>query len=268
LFRSRAGGISYGYASSGDSYAVHEQQAPVVRRIFTMYARGDGQRSIARTLNDEGIASPRAGKRGTGSWAPSAIHAILTNPRYIGRARYNQTRKLYRGGTKTREGRPLQEHVTYDTPAIIDVDLWAEVEARFQSNEAFSKPNGGRQPRRTYLLTGLARCALCQGPMTVGRRRRGRENVAIYMCSYQHKRGKAVCTNTTCLPISVVNAAVVAAVKELVTREAVCDLMQEIRGVLRERMAQAPAEAEAMGCQAAARDCAPDGCAGDQRRSA
>src|SRR5439155_3876950 len=63
--------------------------APVVRRIFEMYDAGMGFRSIARTLEGDGIPSPgEVGStrhpRSAGVWGGSAVRAILTNPRYLG----------------------------------------------------------------------------------------------------------------------------------------------------------------------------------------
>ena len=101
-----AGGISYGYRIDDGAYVVDEPQAVVVRRIFELYASGTGQRSIARLLNDEGIPAPRAGKRGTGSWAPTAIREMRRNTRYVGVGRYNQTRKLYRGARRSAKRAP------------------------------------------------------------------------------------------------------------------------------------------------------------------
>jgi DNA invertase Pin-like site-specific DNA recombinase len=69
-----AGGLPYGYRTQlvpgADVSAKHppkllvvvEDQAAVVRRIFELYASGEGLRSIAHRLNAEGIVAPR-GKR-------------------------------------------------------------------------------------------------------------------------------------------------------------------------------------------------------------
>ena len=45
-----------------------------MRRIFTLYAEGDGLTRIAKRLNVDGVPSPRAG---TGSWAPTAVREII-----------------------------------------------------------------------------------------------------------------------------------------------------------------------------------------------
>ena len=51
----------------------------IVKRMFDMAEAGDGTREIIRTLNNEGIASPR-GKL----WARTSVHNILTNEVYTG----------------------------------------------------------------------------------------------------------------------------------------------------------------------------------------
>jgi hypothetical protein len=65
-------------------YVINDEQAAVVRELFERYASGQGLRSVARELNGRGVPSARAGRRGTGSWAPSAIFPILRRGRYIG----------------------------------------------------------------------------------------------------------------------------------------------------------------------------------------
>lgn len=68
-----------------------------------------------------------------------------------------------------------------------------------------------------YLLTGIARCDQCGGPITVYRKKNGQVNASVYICSYQHHRVKAVCANTTKQPVHEVDAAVIAAVNRLIT---------------------------------------------------
>jgi DNA invertase Pin-like site-specific DNA recombinase len=60
---------------------------PVVRRIFEMYASGQGQKQIANNLTAEGVPSPSAHDRKRDphrdprGWAHTAIRAILINER-------------------------------------------------------------------------------------------------------------------------------------------------------------------------------------------
>ena len=72
----------YGYKlerkSDGIRSSLHDapsstrSQAPIVERIYREYLAGRGLKQIAHQLNDEGVPAPSAGRRGSGSWAPSA----------------------------------------------------------------------------------------------------------------------------------------------------------------------------------------------------
>lgn len=234
-----AGGIAFGYqivrdGSGQPEYTVHPKQAPAVVRIFERYAAGDGQRTIARDLNEDGIPSPRAGRRGTGSWAPSTVRAILTNPRYRGEGRYNQTQKSYRGGTKVRDKRVLGEHVKYETARIVTDDLWGAVAARFDANRGFGKKQKGEggAPAR-YLLSGIGRCAECGGPIQVANAKRNQTNIKVYICAWHKDRGNSVCKNTTRQPMAEVDAAVLDFLREDILVE---EVLAEVVGLVRQRL--------------------------------
>jgi len=239
-----AGGISYGYAIVNKSYVVKEPEAAIVRRIFAAYAAGAGQRTIARELNDERIPSPRAGRRGTGSWASSAVRAILMNPRYIGEARYNQTRKLYRGGTKIREKRAAGEHLTYACPAIVDRETFQRVSTRFRTNESFGSLPGASGAKPRYMLSGMSRCGECGGPITVARRKYGQTNTNVYVCGWRKDRGKSVCSNAIVERVDLVDARVAAALRALLTPDIITSAVRKVRSILAEQRAAAPAEGD------------------------
>ena len=58
---------------------INSDASPIVKRMFYMAEAGNGTLEIIRTLNNEGIASPR-GKL----WARTSVHNILTNEVYTG----------------------------------------------------------------------------------------------------------------------------------------------------------------------------------------
>ena len=122
-----AGGVVYGYdnvpvyadrpggerVKSHTDYRLNEAQADVLRRIFRAYAAGHGHVTIAKALNGDPDyaalskryfdgARPASPRKGTGSWAPSSVRAMLNNERYTGIVPFGAHRKTYRGGTKTR----------------------------------------------------------------------------------------------------------------------------------------------------------------------
>src|SRR5262249_51329030 len=71
---------------------IDEIAAEVVRRIFTEYLGGQGDRAIAYGLNRDGIPCPSARRpdqnrhRQADGWQGSTVRSILENPRYTGYA--------------------------------------------------------------------------------------------------------------------------------------------------------------------------------------
>jgi len=219
--RQVAGGMVYGYdnvevlspAPGPDGQRrrqhvlrqINEDQAGVLRRIFELTAQGYGLVRIAKLLNAEAVAPPRrAGRLGPG-WAPSAIREMLRRELYRGVVTWNRTRRVDRGGTRTKVDRPRSEWLTFDAPElrIVDEPLWTAVQARLEEKQAtYVRSAGGRlwgRPERSldspYLLTGFARCAGCGGSFFVRRRTsRGHERT-YYGCMYRHQRGVHACAN-------------------------------------------------------------------------
>src|SRR5512146_571358 len=167
------GGKVYGYdnkeviSASGHRLhvlrVVNEGEAAIIRQIYGMYAGGLGIGRIAKRLNAEGVQAARQSPRG---WAPSAVREILHRPLYKGEIVYGQLEKIVRGGTKKRRQRNQKDVIRIDAPdlRIISPEIWATVESRLAANKDKSRP-AFRDAESKYLLTGMARCAHCGGPM-------------------------------------------------------------------------------------------------------
>ena len=198
------GGKVYGYdnqdVSTSDGNRLHvvrvvnQAEAAIVRRIFEAYAAGLGLTRIAKRLNAEGVMAPRQSPRG---WAPTAVREMLYRPLYKGEIVWNEYQKIIRGGTKKRRRREEKEWIRVPAPElrIISEDLWNTVRTRLARAKDRARP-AFRDVDSKYLLTGMARCAHCGGPMTIVgedyHRRKGR----YYGCSYYRKRGSAICKNS------------------------------------------------------------------------
>jgi site-specific DNA recombinase len=210
------GGAVYGYRNvevhgpnGTRSHVVREiapEQATVLVRLFRWYAEGLGLRTIAARLNAEGAPAPRAH-----GWAPTAIREMLRREDYRGVVTWNRTERIIRKGTEKQRPRPEAEWVQTDAPhlRIIPDDLWAAVQARLHANEthytrsARGGLKGGAVRRgddeSPYLLTGLATCATCGGPMGTVTRMHGtgghRLPARFYGCTTRIRRGDTACTN-------------------------------------------------------------------------
>ena len=158
---------------------------------------------------------------------------MLTNERYAGRIIWGRFEKAYRGGTKVRVKRPECDWIRIDVPdlAIIDPELWEAVEKRFAKN---TRQHGrgarkGAQPK--YLLSGLARCTECGGPISVEQVNFGPRIAKVYACSYNRKRGKSVCKNSIRRPVAEIDDVVIDWFRKHVLQEAF--IVEAIRGLRR-----------------------------------
>ncbi len=146
----------------------------IVSRIFVMAGQGKSTLSIAKTLNQEGIASPRGSK-----WLNTTIHRILTNEVYTGALVW---------GVNAKDKLP-PVRVDDAFPAIVSREEFERV-AKLLHDKAPDK----QHPKRVsspYLLSGIARCAEC-GKALVGQEAKSGQ-YAYYVCASLLKRGKGSC---------------------------------------------------------------------------
>ena len=179
------GGNSYGYdvvRRLGDDgmpvtgeRTINEDEAALVRRIFTEFSDGLSPKAIAKKLNHENIPGP-SGK----AWRDTAIrgHRIrgtgfLNNELYIGRLIWNRLRYIKDPETGRRVSRlnPQEEWIITEVPEmrIVDDALWERVKHRQGEIDATPRVQAIRETRfwekkrTTHLLTGLLRCGYCGG---------------------------------------------------------------------------------------------------------
>ena len=256
------GGAVYGYSNKPSDELVkdkrgamrpayvtrvpHPAQTAIIREIFTRYADGEGLRTIAAVLNARGVPSPRAGRRGIGTWAPSVLHAMLRRPLYVGRLEWGHVAKKYAGGTKTRTAQHEHELVVRDAPElrIIDAELWERVVARIEG-AAHGERKGG--PPARYMLSGLLRCASCGGALGVSNQKHGEENVRVYTCQNRRDRGAATCAAPPRRRVELVDASIVRWLADAVlTTERVDRIVAALRARLLERRAQTTGDVAAV----------------------
>jgi site-specific DNA recombinase len=196
------GNVAYGFHTvpaieprvTGNQIAIHEGEAPIVRRIFTESRDGRSLTTIAHGLNRDGIPSPRVGsKHKCFGWGSSTIRAILYNERYAGVWRFKEKQWVKIPGTNRRQprARNASEVMVQERPdlRIIDQKLWDAVQARLALLK--QKYAGGRQKggltfkRAPYLLSGILVCAACGAPMSMN----GGSNGRYYRCQTNKTKG-------------------------------------------------------------------------------
>jgi DNA invertase Pin-like site-specific DNA recombinase len=214
---------------------IDDDQAAVVREIFTLCARGIGKVAIAKALNAEGAPTPRAQQGRPKSWAPSSVRAILYRDLYRGEIVWNRSRKRDTWGVKRQRQRPESEWMRVPAPQlrIVSDDLWTAAHARLDATrQTYLRHNDGRvwgRPKSglagKYLLTGMARCGVCGAGLEVRPRSRGPRRTFYYQCSSYYRRGAAVCPNRYTIDMETADAAVLEALlDEILTPERLTDL--------------------------------------------
>jgi site-specific DNA recombinase len=159
--------------------------APIVQEIFVSYLAGDGYRTIAQRLTNQGAPSPSAydsqrnPHRSGRGWAFGTVRTILENPRYTGRQVWGRQPRFE---TLLDSDSPQDGYVTAQHWA--DPNTWVRSEHQahqplvddlsFQQVQAMIANKGAdrqrteRSPKATspYLMAGMLRCDLCGRKMS------------------------------------------------------------------------------------------------------
>jgi site-specific DNA recombinase len=240
------GGLCYGYNvvkqldARGDPIRgdreINEAEAIIVRRVFRDFAAGIAPRTIARTLNEEGVPGP-----GGKPWGDTTIRGhvkrgtgLVNNELYIGHLIWNRLRYIKDPSTGKRVSRlnAEAEWIVKDVPElrIVDDELWQAVRARqgeiaekfvnvadgARKHHKKNKLNGARRPRT--LLSGLIFCGCCGGPYSL----RGPQR---YACSNHISKG--TCTNSRSIRQEELESRVLTGLKErMMAPEIVEDAMR------------------------------------------
>lgn len=186
-------------------YAIDKAQAEVVRRIHGWYAEGYSYKWIACELNRNGIRS----SRGT-TWAVSAIKVILENEMYAGTLIWNRRVwvKHPDTGKRTYRERPREEWIIKEKPElrIVPEPVLDAVRARQQHNRASDAGGQRGSAARKYLLSGMMRCAQCDGNFVIAGGNR-------YGCANYWRRGPDVCSNGMTVSRRIVESCILDEVK-------------------------------------------------------
>jgi hypothetical protein len=221
------GGKVYGYDNhevfSAEGHRLHvlrvvnQTEAAIVRQIYDRYAGGLGIGRIAKHLNAEGIQAARQSPRG---WASSAVREILHRPLYKGEIVWNQHQKIVRGGTKKRREREEKHWIRIDAPdlRIITPALAASVAVRLSRTKEKARTTY-RDGDSKYLLTGMARCAHCGGPMQIVGQDYHRQKGRFYGCSYYKNRGSSICKNSFLVEQQVLDQILLKSLQEALTED-------------------------------------------------
>ena len=189
---------------------VVEEAAETVRLIYSLYAEGNGLKSIARILNEQGRKSPAKmqsillRKRSPNThdqitkkyrWDATMVKRILCDEIYTGTLVCHKSERNKINNTfRFTEPQEQFRHAHF-LPAILSKELWEQA----QFLMAQRKKSNARAGKGKKLLRygGLLRCKDC-GRALLGRRVKLKNGERIeYRCDTYHRYGKAHCSPHT-----------------------------------------------------------------------
>ena len=108
---------------------------------------------------------------------------------------------------------------------IVSDDLWTAAHAQFAERQRKHTTTGRRHLDidSPYLLSGFARCGACGGGLAAHSRNHGGQRVRFYGCTSFWKRGAKVCANNLVARMDVLDAEVLATLKDDVCRPSVVE---------------------------------------------
>lgn len=144
------GKVSLGYSSflgyekgpdKGHPLVIVEDQAAIVRRIYTMFIDGKTPFTIAKTLTSESIPTPR----GKADWGPAVVESILTNEKYKGSALLQKkfTVDFLQHKMKENNGEVPQYYIEHSHDAIIPPEDWELVQLEIAQRKSLGRRYSG-----------------------------------------------------------------------------------------------------------------------------
>lgn len=159
----------YIYDKKKQTYIINEDEAKIIKNIFTWYTEGLNIISILHKLTADNI--PKIYRNKNHGWTHQTIINILNNENYAG---------IYHGWSKKVVAnkvslKPRHEWIDIAIPAIITKDVYAKTKLMLNKNKSKAK----RNTKNIYLLQGISYCSSCKSKLYVTDK--------YYICSQKFK---------------------------------------------------------------------------------
>lgn len=145
----------FGYQKENGRFIVYEEEAAIVRRIYTEYLQGYGLLTICEHLNQDRIIMGKSGN----IWRKKAVRYILTNEKYIGDClwRKQYTENMFPFRKSKNKGQAEQYYISDNHEPIISREDFEIV----QSLLAEKGEKYGNRKIHQYPLTLKVKCGIC-----------------------------------------------------------------------------------------------------------
>ena len=183
--------FGYSYSKENEEFKINEDEAEIVRRIYSSYIEERSLLSVSKSLNADGILT-----REKHIWSPVSVSIILKSPFYIGVYRYN-----YRDESKGKHDWTFKDEdewilIEGHHPPIISAETYDKVKEILADNQRLVlEHHVPRNSKNTNIFSGLLTCSICGSIMVAspGKTRKDGYSPSSYNCPSRRKIDK--CTN-------------------------------------------------------------------------
>lgn len=193
---------AFGYDIVDKEYIINEQNALIVRKIYSDYLNGKGTRKIASELNNLGIKTTRGN-----NWENRTVEYILQNPVYAGKIRWN---------TKGKTRRNYDDEniiITQGThEPIIDQEVFDKVQELVAYNHKRHSHYTHSTVKSEYMLHGLIKCSNCGSSMTMSAKGQGLQCI---------KYAKGTCKESHYISMGKINELVLIGIEKAFSTETI-----------------------------------------------
>lgn len=141
----------------GAQWVINKETAALVVEMFEARKNGASLMSIAKSLQDRGIPTPRPGDKGGRYWRPASVRQILSRTIYKGVFVWNGSSFTLAKAKKTGI-RPEQIEFQRPELRLVSDELW---------QVANPAPNTAPRSTRKHSLRGVLRCGICFSKLTI-----------------------------------------------------------------------------------------------------
>ena len=158
-------------------------ETAIVHRMFALRAQGYGSKTIAATLNSEGIYNRRY------RWNITTVLALLRNPAVIGQIAFGRVVRV----DGERRAVPRSDWIVVNAHApIIDRALWETVQRLIDQDAPIPHREAGLptgSPHSAFVFTGLLRCACCGASLQIEHAKGRSQRYSYYNCRNAQRKG-------------------------------------------------------------------------------
>lgn len=151
----------YGYENKDGRMVVRQDEAEIVRLVFSRYLEGHGSESIAKELNAKGHFTRRSTR-----WGGSSILNMLSNEKYKGDALFQKTFTDSEYRRSVNRGEEDQYLVEGWNEAIVSREDFDKVQKLMKTNARLKSSVRGRAKyTRNYVFSHKLICHCCSRPL-------------------------------------------------------------------------------------------------------